>query len=649
MPTIRVAGLLILLGSLATPAAAVTTYSPPLRSSDGDVLSCIVQNLSNDPVEVQADLENGLGTIIDSGTLVIEPGRAITVARTTDAVFAAYCVFTFEGRSDEIRGYIQLYDLGGSNTRLLFAASGGSGPVLDGITVVSPPIRSSQGDVLSCVAQNLTNAAVLVQATIHNGLGGTVGAGGMLNVQPGRAQVLTSTTAAVFGAYCSFTFDGDVGAVRGYIQLYDFGGSNTRLLAAASLTRSILFAEELDGGPAGGIPLTRSVSPAIRSSEGDVLSCVVQNLAEVSVLAEVEIHNGLGAVVDSGMLQVPSGRSLVVVSTTAAVFGAYCDFRINASSTAARGFIQLYDLGGSNTRLLFRAGGAELPVALPLVAGDGDIVAGRGAAGLQSTFTPPLRSSDGDVLSCRLQNLSDAAVDVDVELHNGLNAVVASGSLTVPAGFHQSIVSTTQAVFGAYCEFRFDGFSDEVRGYVELQDLGGSNTRLLFAAAQARGVIVATPTPTETPSPTATAPAVPSGTATATATVPAVDTATPTLPADATATPTVPVGSTATATPTVSVGSTATATPTVPVGATATATRTSDGSTPTATGGVPPACVGDCDGSGEVSISELIRLVNIALGAPVADCPAGDRDGDGEIGIDELVAAVNNALNGCPL
>ncbi len=636
MSTMRVAGLLILLGSIATPAAAVTTYSPPLRSSDGDVLSCIVQNLSHDPVEVQADLENGLGTIVDSGTLVIEPGRAMTVARTTDAVFGAYCVFTFVGGSDEIRGYIQLYDLGGSNTRLLFAASGDSGPVLDGITVVSPPIRSSQGDVLSCVAQNLTNTAVLVQATIHNGLGGTVNTG-MLNVQPGRAQVLTSTTAAVFGAYCSFTFDGDVGAVRGYIQLYDFGGSNTRLLAAASLTRSILFAEELAGGPAGGIPLTRSVSPAIRSSEGDVLSCVVQNLAEVSVLAEVEIHNGLGAVVDSGMLQVPSGRSLVVVSTTAAVFGAYCDFRINASSTAARGFIQLTDFGGSNTRLLFRAGGAELPVALPLIAGDGDIVAGRGVAGLQSTFTPPLRSSEGDVLSCRLQNLSAAAVDVDVELHNGLNAVVASGSLTVPAGFHQSIVSTTQAVFGAYCEFRFDGFSDEVRGYVELQDLGGSNTRLLLAAAQARGVIVATPTPTETPSPTATVPPVPTDTATATATVPAADTATPTLAVGATVTPTVPALDTAT--------------PTLPADATATATRTSDGSTPTPTptGGVPPACVGDCDGSGEVSISELITLVNVALGAPLAQCPAGDRDGDGEIGIDELVAAVNNALNGCPL
>jgi len=648
MSTMRVAGLLILLGSIGTSAAAVTTYSPPLRSSEGDVLSCVVQNLSNDPVEVQADLENGLGTVVASGTRTIESGQSLLVTSTTNAVFAAYCVFTFTGNADEVRGHIQLYDLGGSNTRLLFAASGIIGVALDGITVVSPPIRSSDGDVLNCVAQNLSNGAVAVQATIHNGLGGIVDTG-MLNLQPGRAQALTSTTAAVFGAYCSFTFDGNIAAVRGYIQLYDLGGSNTRLLAAASLTRSILFAEDLDGGPAGGIPPTRSVSPAIRSSEDAVLSCVVQNLADVSVMAEVEIHNGLGTMVDSGMLQVPSGRSQVVVSTTAAVFGAYCDFRINASSTAARGYIQLTDFGGSNTRLLFRAGGAELPVALPLIAGAGDIVAGRGVAGLQSTFTPPVRSSNGDVLSCRLQNLSDEAVDVDVELHNGLNAVVASGSLTVPAGFHQSIVFTTEAVFGAYCEFRFDGFSDDVRGYVELQDLGGSNTRLLYAAAPARGVIISTPTPTETemptptetPSPTATVP--PSSTVTASVTATATETAT----AEATATSSPP----GTGQPTITSAPTATATA-VPSGvATATVTPTSDGSTPTptrTTGALPP-CVGDCDGSGELSISELITLVNIALGAPLAQCPAGDRDGDGEIGIDELVAAVNNALNGCPL
>ena len=59
-------------------------------------------------------------------------------------------------------------------------------------------------------------------------------------------------------------------------------------------------------------------------------------------------------------------------------------------------------------------------------------------------------------------------------------------------------------------------------------------------------------------------------------------------------------------------------------------------------------CPGDCDGSGDVSVAELIVMVNIALGsAPVSDCPAGDSDGNGEISIAEIIAAVNAALNGC--
>lgn len=61
------------------------------------------------------------------------------------------------------------------------------------------------------------------------------------------------------------------------------------------------------------------------------------------------------------------------------------------------------------------------------------------------------------------------------------------------------------------------------------------------------------------------------------------------------------------------------------------------------------ACVGDCDGDGSVSIAELIRGVNIALGQqPVGNCPEFDRNDDGKVSISELVAAVNNALSGCP-
>lgn len=61
-----------------------------------------------------------------------------------------------------------------------------------------------------------------------------------------------------------------------------------------------------------------------------------------------------------------------------------------------------------------------------------------------------------------------------------------------------------------------------------------------------------------------------------------------------------------------------------------------------------PACTGDCDGDGLVSISELVRGVNIALGrADLADCEVLDVDASGTVEINELIQAVNNALSGC--
>jgi hypothetical protein len=60
------------------------------------------------------------------------------------------------------------------------------------------------------------------------------------------------------------------------------------------------------------------------------------------------------------------------------------------------------------------------------------------------------------------------------------------------------------------------------------------------------------------------------------------------------------------------------------------------------------ACTGDCNGDGEVTVNELITMVNIALGtANVSTCGAGDANGDGEITINEIIIGVNNALNGC--
>lgn len=61
------------------------------------------------------------------------------------------------------------------------------------------------------------------------------------------------------------------------------------------------------------------------------------------------------------------------------------------------------------------------------------------------------------------------------------------------------------------------------------------------------------------------------------------------------------------------------------------------------------ACPGDCDGSGQVAVNELVTAVGIALGEqPLEACLTADVGGDGDVGVAELVAAVNSALAGCP-
>ena len=58
--------------------------------------------------------------------------------------------------------------------------------------------------------------------------------------------------------------------------------------------------------------------------------------------------------------------------------------------------------------------------------------------------------------------------------------------------------------------------------------------------------------------------------------------------------------------------------------------------------------MGSCNRDDEVTIDELLTMVNIALGsAAPADCEPGDVNRDGEITVNEILAAVNNALDGC--
>lgn len=97
---------------------------------------------------------------------------------------------------------------------------------------------------------------------------------------------------------------------------------------------------------------------------------------------------------------------------------------------------------------------------------------------------------------------------------------------------------------------------------------------------------------------------------------------------------------------------TPTATPVETVTATMSATATPpDAETPPPTPSATPTadpstCAGDCNGDGTVTVSELVRGVNQALGAG-GECAAFDTDADGAVGIAELIAAVTAALAGC--
>jgi hypothetical protein len=58
-------------------------------------------------------------------------------------------------------------------------------------------------------------------------------------------------------------------------------------------------------------------------------------------------------------------------------------------------------------------------------------------------------------------------------------------------------------------------------------------------------------------------------------------------------------------------------------------------------------CAGDCNGSGQVSVDELVTLMNMVLGrAPSSVCPDGVPSG-AEVNVALIFQAVNNALSGC--
>ena len=208
-----------------------------------------------------------------------------------------------------------------------------------------------------------------------------------------------------------------------------------------------------------------------------------------------------------------------------------------------------------------------------------------------------------------------------------LTATGGSGSFTwtLQGGGFAGLVLSADGVLSGTPAFGGDGFFQ-----VKATDSNGdSHTKVLT-------IHVSGPTPTRTRTPTVTP--TPMHTAT--------NTRTPTL----TVTPTATATNTPTATPTLTPTRTSTPTPT----GTETPTQ-SPTPTQTASATLPPtltptvSCAGDCDRSGDVTIAEVVTLVDIALDtAAPTSCPAADVDHDGRITVNDIVAAVHVALTRCP-
>lgn len=63
---------------------------------------------------------------------------------------------------------------------------------------------------------------------------------------------------------------------------------------------------------------------------------------------------------------------------------------------------------------------------------------------------------------------------------------------------------------------------------------------------------------------------------------------------------------------------------------------------------VARACAGDCDLNGLVTVDEVVKAVNVALGLePLSQCVAADTNKDGSVTIDEIVTAVIAVLEVC--
>jgi hypothetical protein len=550
-------------------------------------------------------------------------------------------------------------------------------------TTWTPPVINGSFDVVGCAAQNLGGQPVMVEAELRDDEGVVIDSD-QEEVPPGRTVEIANSVLP--SGYCRFSFAADSETLRTYIRVRLATGPTQALFPA--------FEVRSEGVPVG----TTTTTPPLRSIGDGEIACVVQNLTERNVDVDVELIGSNGNLIDSTSDMVGPRSLLLALSSQDDDGGAYCRFSNEASPSRVLGYTTLLPITSATAQLIFparstggvgsltawtppvssRAGDATVcavqnldavarTVDAEIVDSDGTVidigtsiippgavrtVAGHTEGGMSMvcrftfadvadqlravvtrfpsgvfrdtdlllpaespggdpltdviSYSPPLSVGTDALLQCSAVNLTAVDRPVRFEIADGMGQNIAMVDFDVDAGEGQTALADSDQE-DAICTFGFDASPYDLRGFATLADDTGRTERV-YAAAPAG------PTPTVT--------------ATASATPNATKTPSPSVTATASHTPTVA--------PTDSPSPLPSATATSPPGATPTATSPAG------------ACIGDCDGDGTVSIDELITLVNIGLGGPLATCPAGDRNADGEITIDELVVAVSNALEGCP-
>jgi hypothetical protein len=226
--------------ALAVPGStyAVSTYTPPIRSSEGNNFDCTAQNVGSSAVTVAAEIDNGVGTVVSSASLSIAAGKAFQIVSSAASIPGGFCKFTFDGDPAAVRGVVSREDAGGSDTRLIEPARvlTDGGPAVDTF-LATVPIRSSQGNNFGCQVLNLSGAAVQVISELQNGNGVVVDSE-TLTVPSGQSRQLAFTQSAVFAGYCTCHFLAPPDQVRCFATLEKKGGGDTQLIVEATLAES---------------------------------------------------------------------------------------------------------------------------------------------------------------------------------------------------------------------------------------------------------------------------------------------------------------------------------------------------------------------------------------------------------------------------